>query len=268
MAEPETPQPLVQETPAGAVHVLAVVPMKQTVLFPHVALPALVGRAASVEAVKAALATEEKTLVVVAQRTPLEEPKAEDLYTVGTRAVLKQMTRTPEGMRLLLVGVERVVIEQWEPGESLRAQVRVLPVPDDGGPEVEARARTAMDLGRRVIEIVQPDSEVDISQIVTGNADPLQLAYVMASLLPLPLELAQRILEADSRREALRLLNEALANEIKVLEIRKEIAGQAASEMSKSQREYLLRQQLRAIQAELGEERPRSSRRRPFCGTG
>jgi ATP-dependent Lon protease len=84
MAERESDKALDRETPVGAVHVLAVVPMKQTVLYPHVALPALVGRPASVEAVKAALATEEKTLVVVAQRDPgLEEPGPQDLYTVG-----------------------------------------------------------------------------------------------------------------------------------------------------------------------------------------
>jgi ATP-dependent Lon protease len=251
-------EPLSHETPAGAVHVLAVVPMKQTVLFPHVALPALVGRPASVEAVKAALATEEKTLVVVTQRVAaLDEPTTEDLYTVGTRAVLKQMTRSPEGMRLLLVGIERVVIEHWEQREPyLRARVRVLPTPSDAGPEVEARARAVRDLGRRVVEIVQPETDVDIGDVVARDADALQLAYVMASLLPLPTEQEQKILEADTRLEALRLLNESLANEIKVLEIRKEIAGQAASEMSKSQREYLLRQQLRAIQAELGEGDP------------
>ena len=251
-------EPLVQETPAGAVHVLAVVPMKQSVLFPHVALPVLVGRPASVEAVKTALATEEKTLVVVSQRNSgLDEPKTEDLYTVGTRAVLKQMTRSSEGMRLLLVGIERVVIEHWEQTEPyLRARVRVLPTPLDSGPEVEARARAVLDLGRRVVEIVQPETDVDLGDVVSRDADPLQLAYVMASLLPLGTEHSQRILEADSRLEALRLLNESLANEIKVLELRKEIAGQAASEMSKSQREYLLRQQLRAIQAELGEGDP------------
>ena len=258
MAEPDADKSLDQETPAGAVHVLAVVPMKQTVLYPHVALPALVGRPASVEAVKAALATEEKSLVVVAQRDPsLDAPGPQDIYTVGTRAVLKQMTRSPEGMRLLLVGVERVVIEHWEQTEGfLLARVRVLPTPSDVGPEVEARLRAVMDLGKRVVEIVQPDADVDVAEMVSRNADPLQVAYVVASLLPLPTEQGQKILEANTRLEALRLLNESLANEIRVLEIRKEIAGQAATEMSKSQREYVLRQQLRAIQAELGEGDP------------
>jgi ATP-dependent Lon protease len=254
-------EPLAKETPAGAIHVLAVVPMKQSVLFPHVALPALVGRAASVEAVRAALATEEKTLVVVAQRdAAVEEPGPDQLHTIGTRAVLKQMSRTPEGMRLLLVGIERVSIEHWEQTEGvLRARVRVLPIPEDSGPEVEARARAVVDLGRRVLEIVQPDAQVDVSEILARNSDPLQLAYVTASLLPLRTEQAQSILEAQTRLEALRLLNEALTHEIRVLEIRSEIAGQAANEMTKSQREYLLRQQLRAIQEQLGEGDPQQA---------
>src|SRR4029453_2323147 len=102
----------------------------------------------------------------------------------------------------------------------------------------------------------QPDADVDVAEMVSRNADPLQVAYVVASLLPLPTEQGQKILEADTRLEALRLLNESLVNEIRGLELRKEIAGQAASEMRKTQREYVLRQQLRAIQAELGEEDP------------
>jgi ATP-dependent Lon protease len=253
---------MADETPDPTqTRVLPLLPLKSAVLFPRLATSITVGRPRSVEAVRAALAAEEKTLVVVAQKdAAVEEPQIGDLYRIGTRAVIKQMARAEEGMRILIAGLERVEIEGLEQADPFhRARIRPVAAPFDSSIELEARQRAVADLGQQILEILQPDAGIDAAQLVAEAPDPLQLAYMVASMLPLEVGRAQAILEAGTRLDALRLLNEYLAHELRVLRIRKEIAGNAASEMSKSQREYVLRQQMRAIQEELGESDPQQA---------
>jgi ATP-dependent Lon protease len=123
-----------QESPGS----LPVLPLKNSVLFPHMFMPLSFGRPSSMAAVEAVLATEEKTFLAVALKNPdVEMPTADDLYTVGTRAVIKKMARSGAGIELLVQGVERlslVDLEQTEP--YLRAHVRPLPLPEDQGTEV------------------------------------------------------------------------------------------------------------------------------------
>jgi ATP-dependent Lon protease len=240
------------------VQVLPVLPLKNTVLFPYLFMPLSAGRPSSVAAVEAALAGEEKTLVLVAQRNAQDEqPTEEGLYTVGTRAVIKKMARSEAGVEMLVQGIERVSIlkiEQTEP--YFKARVRPLLLPADSGTEVEALYRAILDLARRVLELAQPQAEVDIRQLAAQAQDPLQLAYLMGSMLSLDVPREQALLEAPTRTEALRLLHGYLSHEVQVLELRAKIASQAQTEMSKQQRDYLLRQQLEAIQQELGEKSP------------
>jgi ATP-dependent Lon protease len=233
--------------------------MKNTVLFPYLFLPLSVGRPATVAAVEAALATEEKTLLVVAQRDPnTDQPGAADLHPVGTRAVIKKMARSDEGgLEVLVQGLERMAIlklEQTEP--YLRARVRVLPFPDDAGTEVEALHRAVVELAAKVAELALPQAAVNINQLTAQAKEPLRLAYLLGSLLGLDLAREQALLEAPTRAEALRLLHGYLSHEVQVLELRQKINTQAQTEMSKEQREYMLRQQMRAIQEELGEKTP------------
>ncbi|HXG13333.1 MAG TPA: endopeptidase La [Gemmataceae bacterium] len=238
--------------------VLPVLPLKNTVLFPYLFMPLSAGRPTSVAAIEAALQGEEKTLVLVAQRNPQDEqPTEEGLYTVGTRGVIKKMARGEAGVELLVQGVERVALlrlEQTEP--YYRARVRPLPLPEDTGTEVEALYRAVLDQARRVLELAQPQAQVDIGQLAAQAQNPLQLAYLMGSMLSLSVPQEQALLEAPTRAEALRLLHGYLAHEIQVLELRAQIASQAQTEMNKQQREYMLRQQLQAIQQELGEKSP------------
>jgi ATP-dependent Lon protease len=245
----------------GATRVLPLLPLKSAVLFPRLATSITVGRPKSIEAVRAALAAEEKTLVVTAQRdAAVEDPLLGDLHPIGTRAIIKQMARAEEGMRILIAGIERVEIEALEQTDPYhRARVRPIAVPIDTSIELEARQRAVADLGQQILEILQPDAGIDAAQLVAEAPDPLQLAYMVASMLPLDVGRAQAILDATTRLDALRLLNEYLVHELRVLKIRKEIAGNAATEMSKSQREYVLRQQMRAIQEELGEADPQQA---------
>ncbi len=238
---------------------LPLLPLKSTVLFPYLLMPLSVGRKASLAAVAAALAAEEKEIVVVAQKDPgVEEPGQDDLYTIGTKAVVRKMQRPNEHtMELLVLGLERVAIIRVETGEPYqRARVRPLPLPEDTSPELEALRRALIDLAGRAVALAQPQAPPDLSQMLLGTEDPLRLCFLMASMFSLDPEKEQALLETPSRLEALRLMHSYLSHEVQVLELRTKIAADARNEMSKEQREYLLRQQLRAIQQELGEKNP------------
>lgn len=237
---------------------LPVMPLKNTILFPFMFMPLAAGRSGSVAAVEAALASEEKAFVVVAQRDgSVEEPQPEDLFTVGTRAVIKKMNRTPERFELLVQGVERVrLVEFTQRQPYYLARVEVVPLPEDDSPEVEAHYRAVLELAKRAFELAQPESPVQIEQMLSQAGDPLRLAYMLGSMLSLEVEKEQALLEASTRSQALALLHEYMAHEVQVLELRHQITSKAQTEMSKEQRDYMLRQQMRAIQEELGEKTP------------
>ena len=239
------------------IQVLPVLPIKNTVLFPHLQMPLSIGRPASLAAVETAMASEEKHIVVVAQRdATVETPTQDDLYTIGTKAIIKKMNRPRDGLvELVVQGVERVVIlkiEQTTP--HLSARVRTLPDAVDGGAEVEALHRAILELAAKALELIQPQASAPLGQLLANTDDPLRLAYLLGSMLNLDLVKEQSLLESQTRAEALRLMHGYLTYEVQVLELRQKIAGQAQTEMSREQREYFLRQQLRAIQQELGEQ--------------
>jgi len=242
-----------------AIYTLPVLPIKNTVLFPNLQMPLSVGRPLSLAAVEAATASEEKHIVVVAQRdATVDAPTLDDLYTIGTNAVIRKMARPKEGMiELVVQGVERVVLLKIEPTTPyLQGRVRSLPAPTDGGAEVEALHRSILDLAGKALELARPQASPQLMQLLGSTDDPLQLAYLLGSMLSLDLVKEQSLLEAPTRADGLRLMHGYLSYEVQVLELRQKIAGQAQSEMSREQREYLLRQQLRAIQQELGEQNP------------
>ncbi len=235
---------------------LPVLPIKRSVLFPGVMLPITVGRRRSIAALEAALKTEEKTILVVAQRKPdQEDPTIDDLFTIGTKAVVKQVVRGTDGMlQTLLQGVERVVLlrtEQVEP--FLLVRCRQLEAATDTGTEIEALHRAILDKVSELPGLVQSSGIREVVQALQAEQDPVALAYRVASLLNLTVEAEQGLLEAASRADLLRRLFSALTHEVQVLQLRNEIASEAQAEIGKSQREYMLRQQLKAIQQELGE---------------
>ena len=238
---------------------LPVLPIKNSVLFPGLLMPLTAGRPPSIAAIDAALASEDKELLIITQRdSSIESPTVSDLYTIGTKAVVKRMMRRQDGaVNLIVQGVERVVlikIEQTEP--YLVARVRLAPVPEETNTEIEAMRRAILELSARAIQLAQPNAPVEVTQMLAENEEPLQLTYLIGSVLGLPVEKEQGLLEAPSRLDALRLLHSYLLHELQVLELRNQINVQAQGEMERQQREYLLRQQLRAIQEELGETSP------------
>jgi ATP-dependent Lon protease len=238
---------------------LPMLPLKNSVLFPHLLMPLSVGRPTSLAAVEAALASEEKEIVVVAQRNPsVESPGLAELYNVGTRAVIKRMTRPAENaMELIVLGMDRVHILSLESTEPfLKAIIQPYPLPEDTGPEVEALHQEVLELAGKALALAQPQAPQELRNLLVGTEDPLRVAFLLASMFNLEPDKEQALLEAQSRADALRLTHSYLAHEVQVLELRSKIASAAQTEMGKEQREYLLRQQLRAIQQELGEKNP------------
>jgi ATP-dependent Lon protease len=237
---------------------LPVVPLKNTVLFPHLFMPLAVGRPGSLAAAESVMASEDKTFVVVAQKeSQNDQPGFADLYGIGTRAVVKKMARGENGLEMLIQGVERVALlkaEQTEP--FLTVRVRPLPFPEDSSPETDALYRSLLELAGKALELTQGQGQVNIAQLAAQAGDPLRLSYLIGSMLSLDVPKEQALLEASTRLEALQLVHGYLSHEVQVLELRAKIANKAQSEMSKQQRDYFLRQQMEAIQQELGESTP------------
>ncbi len=239
---------------------LPILPLRNTVLFPKLLVPLSVGREASLAAVESVLARDEGAeIFVVAQRDPAkDEVKQKDLYAIGTTAVVQKYVRREDGtIEAIVQGVDRAVLVKLDEGEKHElARVRPLPAPEDGGVEVEAMHRELFDLFARIVRLAKSDTPINPSELASQTEDPLLFAYVAASLLNVDAKKQQALLEAQTVADALRLLHIYLTYELQVLELRVKIADRAESEMGKEQREYMLRQQLRAIQQELGERSP------------
>lgn len=241
---------------------LPVLPLKNTVLFPGLMLPLSVGRKSTQAAVEAALATEEKEIFVISQRdSSVESPAEGDLYTVGTIAVVRRIQRNNQVMELMVMGEERASLAKLdqvsdEDGNSiyLRARVQTTPLPEDTGTEVEALEREILDLATRAITLAHGETTQDLARVLKGQEDPLHMVYLLASMMSLPVDKEQILLEASTRLEALRELHKYLSHEVEVLELKTKIASEARNEMSKDQRDYMLRQQMKAIQQELGDK--------------
>ena len=244
-------------TQAGSV-LLPVLPIKNTVLFPHLLMPLSVGRHASRNAVEAALASEDKMLLVVSQKNnEVEDPGQADLFSVGTRAVIKKMARSENALELIVQGVDRVILEGLEQTTPfLKARTWPLPLPTDETPEVEALRRAVLELAARAFSLAQPQAPIDLNQMLAQARDPLHLAFLLGSILSLDSDKEQALLESTSRLDALKLIHTHLGRELQVLELREKIASQAQTEMSKQQRDYMLREQMKAIRQELGEQNP------------
>jgi len=235
---------------------LPLVPVKRTVLFPGTMVPFTIGRARSVAAVEAAMNTEEKFVLLVAQRdSEKENPDFQDLFQVGTKAVIKQMGKTSDGnLQVLVQGIERMALLNVESTEPfLRVRARQLEKPSESGTEVEARHLALYDLLKQLPELLGTQGVGELVAVLQAEKSPLSVAYRLLSLLNLSVDRLQAILEQSDPVEVLREVYETLSHELQILKLRHQIASQAEAEIGKSQREYFLRQQLKEIQQELGD---------------
>src|SRR6202790_3874379 len=236
--------------------ILAILPVRDTVLFPGAVLPLTVGRESSLALVNS-LEGDEKLLAVVAQLDPrIEDPSAADLHKVGTVARVHKTVKMPNGnVVIFLEGLQRVQITELV---TLRPYMRaqIEPQPDIVGEvdaELEALQRNAQELFRDVVSH-SPQLSDDLQSVAMNIDDPGRLADFIAGTLPsLSTLLRQELIETPSVRKRLEMLIRELSKELEVLELRSKIHEQVQEQVSQSQREYLLREQMKAIQKELGE---------------
>ena len=241
------------ETERGGIPVL---PLKNAVLLPEQLQPIIAGRAASASAVEAALASDEKEILVVTQRDPsTDKPTPSDLHGIACLATVKKAVRLPNGtVQVLVQGHERAVIVRADKTEhGLEARVRIAPVEGEADREIEALHHENRALMRRYLQIAAPEGGVEPQEWIESESDPRQAAYLFAAMVHLDVEDEQQLLAAATLRDLHYTLHKLLTHEVQVLELRNEITSKAQGEMQDEQREYMLRKQLRAIQEELGE---------------
>jgi ATP-dependent Lon protease len=225
------------------------------VVFPMTAVPIRVGQSRSIRLIDDAV-LEKRLIGLVASRDPeLETPGADDVYRIGTVAAVHRLFKSPDGtITLIMQGLMRIRVDEFvDDRPYLTARVSMIPETVEKSSEIEALRRSIAEGFQRLSELA-PAVPEEMSTLVINMADPLQLAYAVANQIKtIKLEDAQRLLELDSASEKLRMLLGLLTKELEVLELGRKIQSDAQSEMEKTQREYFLREQLKAIRKQLGE---------------
>src|SRR5450432_3248352 len=235
---------------------LPVLPLRDIVIYPFMIVPLFVSREKSIRAVDEALGESRMILLASQKDLDKEEPAAEDLYRIGTAAVIMRMLKLPDGrIRILVQGLARSEVESVETGgEFIRARLHVMPeaLPPERSLEVEALIRNVRASMEKAINLGKNISP-EVMAIIANLDDAGRLADLSASNLELKVEDAQSVLEIADTTARLRRVNDLLNKEIEVLTVQQEINTQARADIDRSQREFYLRQQMKAIQSELGE---------------
>lgn len=251
--EPEQSTPIRSDDQIPGI--LPVLPLRGLVVYPETAVPLTIGQARSIRLVDDVMASEDRLIALVTSRDPeLESPRPENLYEIGTVAMVHRMFRAPDGtIRLVVQGLVRCRIVNYLQEEPyIKAEIQVVPEIIEESLELEAMARNARNQFEHIADMV-PSVPRELVTSVLSIEEPLQTVYTIANFQRMDLEDAQKLLEIDSPSEKLHRLVGILAREVEVLEMGQKIQNEARSEIDKVQREYFLREQLKAIQKELGE---------------
>jgi ATP-dependent Lon protease len=234
--------------------VLPIVPLKDTVIYPFVGAPLAVGQERTLKLMDDAVVGNRLVGFVASKDSSVDNPGPDQAYTVGVVGAIMRMMRLPNGtMQLAVQGLERIKIEEYtETTPYLKARIRLAPDEVDTGMEMDAMARNLKSLFGRLVDLM-PHLPEELATVVLNIDNPRQLVYLVASALRMDLDLRQAIIETDSVRVKLEKLTTFLNRELEVLELGKKLQNQVQGEVEKTQREYLLREQLKAIQKELGE---------------
>jgi ATP-dependent Lon protease len=244
MAEVTPPPTLPSELP--------VLPLRRTVAFPLTLQPLAVNRAVSIETVNRAL-TADRLILLLLQENDQDDPGPDDLRRVGTVGVIRQMAKVGSGINIIIEGIARVRADViTRVGTSMRAQITPLPETFERTLEVDAHVRRVQELIEKALSLSAGLSE-ELRGVVMNIEDPLRLAYVLATLIDMKPADKQSLLEEAELLPKLQAVANALAREVSLLELKGKIESQTQQEMTDAQRQYYLRQQLKAIQAELGE---------------
>jgi ATP-dependent Lon protease len=242
-------------TPLELPDELPILPLKDTVVYPYAVTPLGVGKERSIRLIDEVMRGPRLVGLVAQKDGEVEDAGPDDCFRVGTVARIARLLRIPDGtIQVIVQGLERIVIDDYTAEQPfLTAHVHLAPETSPQDIEIEALKRTAVELFQRLVSLVQylPDQ---LAMAVMNFEDPLQVVYLIASSAQMDLSLRQELLELDSVRDKLERVNAFLTRELEVLELGKKIQHEAQEEMGKAQREYFLREQLKAIQRELGEE--------------
>ena len=253
--KPADPAAPVEEAKPEYPDVLPILPLRGVVVYPQTAVPLTIGQMRSIRLVDEVSVTPGKLIGLVAARNPeIEEPGPGDLYPVGTIATIHQLFRVPDNtIRLLVQGLARFKLGEFVQNDPyLKAKIEVLPETVEEGLEIEALARSARDQFEQ-ISTLTPSIPRELVSSITSLEEPLQTAYTIANFQRIELQDAQTMLELDSTKAKLEKLVDLLVRETEVLSLGAKIQNQARSGIEKVQREYFLREQMKAIQKELGE---------------
>src|SRR5712671_5089715 len=241
-------------TLSSALTPFPLLPLRDVVVFPHMVIPLFVGRPKSIKALDVAMEAGKHILLVAQKSAAKDEPGAEDLYDIGSVATILQMLKLPDGtVKVLVEGTQRAQILRIEDaGEYLSADAATLGGTDGGTHEIEAMRRALLGQFDQYVKLnkkIPPEILTSMSGIDDGG----RLADAIAAHLPLKLEQKQEILEMQDVGKRLEHLLGLLEGEVDILQVEKRIRGRVKRQMEKSQREYYLNEQVKAIQKELGE---------------
>ena len=251
MAESQSPVPQADVQATSAVPLL---PLRDVVVFPHMVIPLFVGRPKSIKALESAMESGKQIMLVAQKTAAKDEPKTEDLFDMGCISSILQMLKLPDGtVKVLVEGVQRAKASQVEDnGDFFLCEVELIETASEISAESEALRRavvTQFDQYVKLNKKIPPEILTSIS----GIDDPGRLADTIAAHLPLKLEHKQQVLEFADIHARLENLLEQLEREVDILQVEKRIRGRVKRQMEKSQREYYLNEQVKAIQKELGE---------------
>ena len=243
-----------EETELNIPAELPILPLRGIVVYPQTVIPLTVGQPRSIKLVDEVVSGDRLVGLVTSKDAELETPGPDDIYRVGTIASIHRLFRAPDGtIRMLVQGLGRIEVDEFTATEPyLKAKVHAIPEVVEESLEVEALTRNVVDMFTHLAELV-PSIPGELISSAINVDDALQLAYTISTYIRIDLEEAQAILELESTEAKLRRLMTLLSKEIEVLELGRKIQTEAQTEMEKMQREYYLREQLKAIQRELGE---------------
>lgn len=234
--------------------VLPILPLRGVVVYPQTAVPLTVGQPRSVRLVDEVVGGDKLVGLVASKNPELETPGPADLFAIGTIATVHRLLRAPDGtIRLLVQGMDRFRVGKFVEEEPyLKAKIELVPEILEQGIEIDALARNARDQFQQITQMI-PSFPEELAGSITSVEDPLQTAYTIANFQRMELADSQEILEIDSVADKLKKLIGLLVREAEVLQIGQKIQNEARGEIEKVQREYFLREQMKAIQKELGE---------------
>jgi ATP-dependent Lon protease len=233
---------------------LPLLPLRDVVVFPHMVIPLFVGRPKSIKALEAAMEAGRQIMLVAQKAAGKDEPKADDMFEIGCVSSILQMLKLPDGtVKVLVEGTQRAhTTKITDNGEHFVAEVSPIPPETDAKPEVEALRRAVT---QQFDQYVKLNKKIppEILTSIAGIDDAGRLADTIAAHLPLKLEAKQSVLDLHEVDKRLEKLLELLEHEVDILQVEKRIRGRVKRQMEKSQREYYLNEQVKAIQKELGD---------------